>query len=304
MEFEPIWGAPIAMYLFLAGLGAGAFVAATAAGRMAPQAKRTVRAGRVIALGAVAVGLVLLMVDAKGGFLHPWRFALLLGNVQSVMTWGVVFLAALVVIAAVVVVRDLLKKSVPFGLEATGCGFAIAVAMYTGVLLGVVKTFPLWNSAVLPFLFLVSAMSTGVCAVFLFARLVCPSEVEKLAFLERVHGWLPWVETVLVVALLFFVGLSSEAGAASVVALLTGQWALVFWLGFVVVGLALPLVLHLAQGRVGAGVRDACGAEVHGVCPQVESGRACGAVSDVATIVGGFLLRYLVVMAALPVVLL
>ena len=304
MVFEPIWGAPIAMYLFLAGLGAGAFVAATAAGRMAPQAKRTVRAGRVIALGAVAVGLVLLMVDAKGGFLHPWRFALLLGNVQSVMTWGVVFLAAFVVIAAVVVVRDLLKKSVPFGLEATGCGFAIAVAMYTGVLLGVVKTFPLWNSAVLPFLFLVSAMSTGVCAVFLFARLVCPSEVEKLAFLERVHGWLPWVETVLVVALLFFVGLSSEAGAASVVALLTGQWALVFWLGFVVVGLALPLVLHLAQGRVGAGVRDACGAEVHGVCPQVESGRACGAVSDVATIVGGFLLRYLVVMAALPVVLL
>ena len=304
MEFEPIWGAPIAMYLFLAGLGAGAFVAATAAGRMAPQAKRTVRAGRVIALGAVAVGLVLLMVDAKGGFLHPWRFALLLGNVQSVMTWGVVFLAALVVIAAVVVVRDLLRKSVPFGLEAAGCGFAIAVAMYTGVLLGVVKTFPLWNSAVLPFLFLVSAMSTGVCAVFLFARLVCPSEVEKLAFLERVHGWLPWVETVLVAALLFFVGLSSEAGAASVVALLTGQWALVFWLGFVVVGLALPLVLHLAQGRVGAGVRDACGAEVHGVCPQVENGRACGAVSDVATIVGGFLLRYLVVMAALPVVLL
>lgn len=304
MEFEPIWGAPIAMYLFLAGLGAGAFVAATAAGRMAPQAKRTVRAGRVIALGAVAVGLVLLMVDAKGGFLHPWRFALLLGNVQSVMTWGVVFLAALVVIAAVVVVRDLLKKSVPFGLEATGCGFAIAVAMYTGVLLGVVKTFPLWNSAVLPFLFLVSAMSTGVCAVFLFARLVCPNEVEKLAFLEHVHGWLPWVETVLVAALLFFVGLSSEAGAASVVALLTGQWALVFWLGFVVVGLALPLVLHLAQGRVGAGVRDACGAEVHGVCPQVENGRACGAVSDVATIVGGFLLRYLVVMAALPVVLL
>ena len=304
MEFEPIWGAPIAMYLFLAGLGAGAFVAATAAGRMAPQAKRTVRAGRVIALGAVAVGLVLLMVDAKGGFLHPWRFALLLGNVQSVMTWGVVFLAALVVIAAVVVVRDLLKKSVPFGLEAAGCGFAIAVAMYTGVLLGVVKTFPLWNSAVLPFLFLVSAMSTGVCAVFLFARLVCPNEVEKLAFLEHVHGWLPWVETVLVVALLFFVGLSSEAGAASVAALLTGQWALVFWLGFVVVGLALPLVLHLVQGRVGAGVRDACGAEVHGVCPQVESGRACGAVSDVATIVGGFLLRYLVVMAALPVVLL
>lgn len=304
MEFEPIWGAPIAMYLFLAGLGAGAFVAATAAGRMAPQAKRTVRAGRVIALGAVAVGLVLLMVDAKGGFLHPWRFALLLGNVQSVMTWGVVFLAALVVIAAVVVVRDLLKKSVPFGLEATGCGFAIAVAMYTGVLLGVVKTFPLWNSAVLPFLFLVSAMSTGVCAVFLFARLVCPNEVEKLAFLEHVHGWLPWVETVLVAALLFFVGLSSEAGAASVAALLTGQWALVFWLGFVVVGLALPLVLHLAQGRVGAGVRDACGAEVHGVCPQVENGRACGAVSDVATIVGGFLLRYLVVMAALPVVLL
>ena len=65
MEFEPIWGAPIAMYLFLAGLGAGAFVAATAAGRMAPQAKRTVRAGRVIALGAVAVSYTHLTLPTK-----------------------------------------------------------------------------------------------------------------------------------------------------------------------------------------------------------------------------------------------
>lgn len=91
MSIEPVWGAPIAWYLFLAGLGAGAYITSAFLRWRHPEAHGMRRAGHVIAPIVVAVGLVLLMVDAEAGLHNPLRFALLLSNFGSVMTWGVVF---------------------------------------------------------------------------------------------------------------------------------------------------------------------------------------------------------------------
>ena len=70
-----------------------------------------------------------------------------------------------------------MKKRVPVWLDIAGVVFGVAVAMYTGALLGVCKTFPLWNNALLPILFLVSAMSTGAASVLLIG-LVLPTALE------------------------------------------------------------------------------------------------------------------------------
>ena len=99
MIYEPIWGAIIAWYLFLAGLGGGAFATAVFVRYRHPECKRLMRVGRLIAPIVVIIGLCLLMFDAAAGFAHPLRFALLLTNFGSVMTWGVVFLAVFVVSA-------------------------------------------------------------------------------------------------------------------------------------------------------------------------------------------------------------
>lgn len=154
MIYEPIWGAIIAWYLFLAGLGGGAFATAVFVRYRHPECKRLMRVGRLIAPIVVIIGLCLLMFDAAAGFAHPLRFALLLTNFGSVMTWGVVFLAVFVVVALIVLVLDLMKREVPMWLDCVGLVMGLCVAIYTGCLLGVCQGFPLWNSALLPILFL------------------------------------------------------------------------------------------------------------------------------------------------------
>ncbi len=86
-------------------------------------------------------------------------------------------------------------------------------------------------------------------------------------------------------------GSAAEAAAASVGALVSGAYAVPFWLGFVGIGLVLPFCLELL-GRRKAGAGEAAG-----------SSKALAIAGELGVLVGGFMLRYLVIMAALPVVL-
>ena len=125
MTFEPIWGAIIAWYLFLAGLGGGAFVTSAFLGWRHPEAVSMRKIGHLVAPIVVIIGLCLLMFDAKAGLMNPLRFALLLTNFGSVMTWGVVFLGGFTVISLVVVVLDFMKKRVPVWLDIAGVVFGV-----------------------------------------------------------------------------------------------------------------------------------------------------------------------------------
>lgn len=281
------------MYLFLAGLGGGAFVTSFVIGRTAPKAASLRRFGHYLAFIVVAIGLVLLMVDARAGFLNPLRFALLLTNFGSVMTWGVVFLALFMIIDLVVCILDIKKAPIPFGLDLAGAIISVCVAIYTGALLGVAHTFPLWNSALLPILFLVSAMSTGAAAVLFFGALVHREELGLLHFTEKVHYFFPIAEIVLVAALLFITFSNGEAGRNSVLVLVCGKYAPAFWFGFVIIGLVLPFVLETYK---------LFGAKKNVVAAkEPDAGAGLTLVGDAGVIIGGFLLRYLILVAALPV---
>ncbi len=290
MVYEPVWGPIIAWYLFLAGLGAGAYVTSAFLGWRHPDATFMRKVGYLIAPVAVAIGLVLLMLDAEAGLHNPLRFFYLLTNFTSVMTWGVVFLGAFTVVAIVALALNLLKRNIPNWLDIVGVVLALCVAMYTGVLLGVCNTFPLWNNALLPILFLVSAMSTGMAIVLAVAAVGHADEFNRVGVLKKFHFCLPIIELVLVASLLFITSSNSEAGFASVVSLVAGQWALPFWIGLVGIGLVLPTILEtwllffsakeFEESRVAHGISLA---------------------SDVGVLVGGFLLRLLIVLAAVPV---
>lgn len=291
MTYEPIWGPIIAWYLFLAGLGGGAFVTSVFIRFRHPECTRLIRIGRIIAPVVVAVGLCLLMFDAHAGFAHPLRFALLLTNFGSVMTWGVVFLAAFVVLALIALLIDLLKKTVPQWLDIAGMVMGLCVAVYTGCLLGVCEGFPLWNNAILPVLFLVSAVSTGMAAVLLAGVFAAPDEFNRVVVLKKFHFWLPVVEMVLVLALLFITAANpSSAGIGSVMTLIAGDWAVVFWVLFVAVGLVIPTILELWMLWVTTPVME------HSRTGQMISG-----FSDLGVLVGGFVLRLMIVSTALPI---
>ena len=288
MTYEPIWSGIIACYLFLGGLGGGAFASAAFVHRFCPKAAGLRRIGHWIAPVVVIVGLVLLMFDAKAGFSHPLRFALLLTNFGSVMTWGVVILGAFVVVALAALVLELLRRDVPMWLEVAGTVLGVCTAIYTGCLLGVCKTFPLWNNALLPILFAVSGVSTGMAAVLLGGMLRCPGELELAERFKRFHFAFPCVEVLLVASLLFVTATNSAAGATSVAALVAGKYALVFWLLFALVGLVGPVAVDavLLFAR-----------------PELEArpaGRAAGIAANAGVLVGGFVLRLLILLAAVP----
>ena len=296
MIYEPVWSGIIACYLFLGGLGGGAFATGAVLAWRHPQAKGMRKWAHAIGFVTVLVGLVLLMFDAKAGFMNPLRFAFLLSNFGSVMTWGVVFLAVFLVVSFVAFLLDILKHfdkfhgEVPLWLELIGAVMGVCVAIYTGCLLGVCKTFPLWNNALLPVLFFVSAMSTGMASVLLAAVFRHPDEFNQMGTLKKVHYIFHVVEMFLVVSLLAITSTVNDAGATSVAALVCGKYAVVFWVLFVIVGLVVPVATETRLLFFSSEEFERS-SFAHGV----------SAVSDIAVLVGGFMLRLLILLAAVPV---
>ena len=290
MSYEPIWSGIIACYLFLAGLGGGAFITSAFIRWRHPEAMRMRVYGHIIAPVTVIIGLLLLMFDATAGLHNPLRFALLLSNFGSVMTWGVVFLGLFVIIAIIVAVLDLLHKHIPVALEIIGSVLGVCVAVYTGCLLGVCKTFPLWNNALLPILFVVSALSSGAASVLMVAVVRHADEFIRVGVLKKFHFCLPIIELVLVASLCFITAQTGAAGNASIMSLVAGEWALWFWIGLVAIGLVLPTALETWLLFFSP--------------KEFEESRKAHWISffsDAGVLVGGFLLRFLIVAAAVPV---
>jgi formate-dependent nitrite reductase membrane component NrfD len=333
--FEPIWGPIIAAYLFLAGLGAGAFIFAWLLEKRFPQARKMRRFAHVLAPVAIAAGLVLLLADAPGALHNPLRILLLFSNPQSIMTWGVYFLIAFLAVSLFVMLIELKKDyEIPRVVNLIGVVLAFCVALYTGVLLGVCKTFPLWNNALLPILFLVSALSAGASVLVLFGALFAPQELARAGGMKKLQLPLPVIELLLLASLLFITYYNSSAGAASVVMLVAGSWSPWFWAGLVFCGLLLHVVvetkllyfsggLHVslagapaeaevastvsamaanavaASGSSGPGTASAMAA-ADAVAKESGAARYLDIGLSVLALGGGFLLRLLIVMAAVP----
>lgn len=282
-----VWDAIIAIYLFLAGLGAGAFVLGTLTNWAKTPAPTMKKIAFIVAPVAVAVGTLMLVVDAHAGLMNPLRFFGLVANLGSVMAWGVIILSAFLVVSIIDVIILLVKKSSPKALDIVGAVLAVCVAAYTGVLLGDAGVaFPLWNMAVLPILFIVSAASTGIALTVLITRLVAADEAAALPWLGKAGLVLPVLELALVIILLAVTGTAggsaAAAAAASVGNLVSGPYAVAFWLGFIVIGLAVPFALELMSHRG-------------------SQSKALPVAGEACVLVGGFMLRYLVIMAAVAV---
>ena len=130
-----VWVGFVAFYLFLAGLGAGAFVLGVLAGWAKNPAPRMKKIAFLVVLVTVAVGTLVLVFDAKAGLGNPMRFFLLVTNLSSVMAWGVIILSAFLVVAFVDLVILMVKKKTPKALDIVGLALFVCVAAYTGVLL-------------------------------------------------------------------------------------------------------------------------------------------------------------------------
>ena len=298
------WGFFIAAYLFAAGMGAGAFLTALTAEIYSRQGFRPlIRSGTVISGPLVLLGMPFLLLDLGIGLREPWRLIyLFFGNGGSIMTWGAWIIALFAGVALLCAAADLdlplpiyrrvheLLAPYRRTLMIAGGFLAFSTAIYTGLLLGVLNGVPLWNTAVLPALFFVSALSTGLAAAVVFAVLF-PIEERRLLsehffYLNQVHALMIVVELIFIFCWLFVSANVSTTAAKSVATLMTGSQAWLFWLGVIFFGIVDPLLIYIYEVVLRRPLKS-----------------YAMVFSDSSVLVGGIVLRYLVLAAAAPITL-
>ena len=289
------WSWQIYIYLWLAGMGGGAFFATFLANKFSGgKYEALVRPTTYMAIVMVAIGTLLLLIDLG----EPLRFwHLLLGfrigsiftffpvSPMSLGTWILIAWLGLAVVMAIlwwvprwVPIRAL--KSVANYLGWVVMVLSVLVMTYTGVLLATSNQ-PLWaGTLMLPVLFVVSATSTGVAAALLVAAIRPQSAThEAIAKLSEADAIIVVLEIVALIGLAIWLGASTMGGTMEALLLLvTGPMALFFWIGVVLLALLIPLAIELATW----GKRVMWGA--------VATASAC-------VVVGGLVLRAVVVLS-------
>ena len=248
------WGWLIAIYLFLGGLGAGVFcTVALIALITGERFKPTIRFGAWASAILIAVGTMALLAEVG----VPLRAIVLFNsfvNLDSWMARGAWFLffailfnglfALLWTDRALTRVERVWKglvthRAIWRGIVAViGIVVNIGVAVYTGILLNVLPFRPFWNTNILPLLFTVSAMDTGLGLITAYATLRERGEgVKRLrTVLELfVIGWIVVESAVLAYYLQTMLGSSADA-MRSAQLLINGALSPLFWIFVVGLG--------------------------------------------------------------------
>jgi formate-dependent nitrite reductase membrane component NrfD len=252
-----VWGWEIPVYLFLGGWVAGSMIIA---GWLARQERRPgdgcvchVLPWLSLVLLSLGMGALFLDLEHK---LYVWRMYLTL-QPASPMSWGgwilILVYPVLLLGALASVPADLLSRwpavaglaarlrSPPAAgrLGAVSIVAGVALGIYTGILLSSLGARPLWASAALGPLFLVSGLSTGAA----FAHLIARNPEEQSALLRADNVFLA-VELALIGLILVGLLTAGAVHANAAALLLGGPYTAVFWVFVVGLGIVLPLLLQ------------------------------------------------------------
>ncbi|AAB91273.1 NrfD/PsrC family molybdoenzyme membrane anchor subunit [Archaeoglobus fulgidus] len=285
---QPWWGILIAFYLFLGGLGAMAFCISFYFWRQ-KGSQSLVVGGSLLGLIAVLIGTLFLILDLG----HPERFYLVLLsprlNPSSWIVIGSTLLSAFMLFAALFVAPMLRWfKWVPWAKsEAAIRAFGwlafitgIGVAAYTGILIGIVFNIPFWNAPALPVIFMISALSTGLASLILL-MLVVDREAHEIHVMAKTDGFVMIFELIVLSIFLLIRSYGPVAAIESVNTVLFGWLAPYFVGGVLLMGLAIPIMLIFGYEVKRPGVT------------------AVTVISAIFVLVGGALLRYVVLEAGI-----
>jgi formate-dependent nitrite reductase membrane component NrfD len=253
------WKEIIAIYLYLAGMGAGSYIIGAVINwsinpsRLIPiwglpldVAKAALLWGPIL----VAIGAPFLILDLgiKKRFLYA-----ALNPRTSWVARGFLILSIFIVFGLVLLAKSVLpfewlypKSSFWYLPESITLIFAFSTALYTGILLKATKSIPLWNTYLLPLLFLVSALSTGSMAIILstLGTDLFSADATALKILMGAEQILVVIEGIVLFLYLSRRYKASEQAKDSVRLLLFGEKKLLFWGGIVLLGFIFPVVLE------------------------------------------------------------
>ena len=248
MEAQAIvWEWPIWLYLFAAGVaGGGFFVTFLVNLFTGGEQEDLLKIATWIGVPLVGIGTLLLIVDL-GNQLDFWHLVVrfLPASPMSLGTWILIVwavcavaLIALWLAESGVRVFTVLRSLVPLKRVLGWMLFVLSALLitYTGVLLSTTSR-ELWSTVLLPVLFVLSAISTGMAATLLVATLLGRKIPHRLGQAAAV------VEVYEMAALIAFL-IAVPAGV-----LISGPLSLWFWLGAVLIGLLIPFGLGFTTLR-------------------------------------------------------
>lgn len=292
------WEWTVPAYLFLGGLVAGLMIfGATLRLRAPGRFQRATAVLDWLGLPILAAGLVLLWLDLSNRW-NAWRFFTTF-RPTSAMSWGswillvcsvvlgVRFLTRLATadVRALDRIRPLAQRLARVAnrferpLDVTTIVLGIALGLYTGVLLSQISARPLWDSALLAPLFLVSGLASGGAFVCLFL------DEDEHRSLAPISMSICIVELAVLTGYLVTAGSGVLSGSPARNLLLTGAFAGGFWALVVGAGLIVPLTIEsIEMAR-------------HGVP------RLVARTAPTLKLIGSAALRFVVVFAGLEIVL-
>ena len=283
---SPEWGWLIVFYFFFGGLAGGCYFLASLidlVGR--PEDRPLARLGYYIAFPCVILSTLLLIVDLT----RPMRFwhmliesntfrpMFKLWSPMSVGAWALLIFGVLTLLSFLGALVEDKRLDWPAGhklrpptmlskvIAMLGGLFGFYVAGYTGVLLAVTNR-PIWSDTpLLGMLFIVSAASISAALMILLARR-SRWTMPGLFALHRLDAWVIVLEFIVLIAVIVSLGPVARAWL--------NAWGLLLFIGVILIGMLIPLWLYWRGGR------------------------ADMTTPAVLVLLGGFVLRWVIVFSA------
>ena len=188
----------------------------------------------------------LMIVALKGGFhfVHLgqpsrfWRLALRPGS--SWLARGFIFLALFIGFGAIQIALSYKMPGSAWevSFKVMAGIIAIFVTAYAGFVMNDVKGISLWNSVLLPILFIIFGLLGGLAIIISIG--LFGGNIDMRAAIEAIQ-WLLVINAFFITLYLWSVTFLGPAGKRSVKELIQGRIAPILWVGVVLCGIVIPL---------------------------------------------------------------
>jgi formate-dependent nitrite reductase membrane component NrfD len=244
VQLQTEWNWLIAVYLFLGGVGAGAYTIAAINGFVGESLQLSTTVGLWVSFPALLIGSVALLADLG----QPTKA--IYAGMKPGTSWiarGFWIISIFMILAFLHTVLYQFGDAAGSGLvkviSGLGIVFAVGTMAYTGILLGASKGMPFWTSGIVPVVFVISALVTGHFTIMLGVALFgegaeIASEMKTMA--AEAAAFVVFE----VLAIVFFLQAAFKYpdSRESAERILQKRY---FVVGYFVLGLAVPLALML-----------------------------------------------------------
>ncbi len=231
---------PLVFYFLLTCLGAGA-LAFVGVAEWLGKAERTRMPAALTALAAMAAGGIASAFHLG----HVERVVNVLGNLGSGISQDMILtaLAGLAILVYIVMMRRGSSVGARKSVAIVGLALALVLSLRMGASY-ILPARPAWNTFLLPLLYVASAAVLGLFSAYVWAAR--KEEKATVTGVNKATLIALAVQALVVIGYVIFLALAPyQDPTRSAFRLLAGDLALAFWLGVVVVGLAVPLALTM-----------------------------------------------------------